>query len=60
MTEENKTSISQAETVEEIGEFWDTPSFVDYLDETQKAAIEVRAIPKRRVTLDPDVCLYTY
>jgi hypothetical protein len=50
-----RTSISQANTIEEIAEFWDTHSLADYWDQTQAVEFEVRAIRRRRVTLDPDV-----
>ncbi|KAM3112714.1 CopG family antitoxin [Phormidesmis sp. 146-33] len=33
--EENKTSISNANSYEEIGEFWDTHSLDDYWEQTQ-------------------------
>jgi hypothetical protein len=49
------TSISQARTLEEIGEFWDTHSLADYWDQTHEVEFEVRAKHRRRVTLDPDV-----
>ena len=32
---EGKTSISKASSYEEIGEFWDTHDFTDYLDDSQ-------------------------
>ena len=35
MAEEGKTSISKASSYEEIGEFWDTHDFTDYLDDSQ-------------------------
>ena len=49
------TSISQAHTLEEIADFWDTHSLDDYWEQTHEAAFEVRAKRRRRVTLDPDV-----
>lgn len=49
------TPISQARTLEEIADFWDTHSLADYEDETYEVEFEVRAKEKRRVTLDPDV-----
>lgn len=50
-----KTSISQATTPEEIGEFWDTHSLADYWDQTREVHFEVRAKRRHRVTVDPDV-----
>lgn len=35
MAENNRSSISQAETLEQIGEFWDTHDFTDYDDPTR-------------------------
>ena len=32
---EHKTSISKASSYDEIGEFWDTHDFTDYLDDSQ-------------------------
>jgi len=49
------TSISQASSLEEIADFWDTHSLDDYWDQTQEVEFEVRAKRRRRVTLDPDV-----
>ena len=49
------TSISKAQTIEEIAEFWDTHSLADYWDQTHEVEIEVRAERRRRVTLDPDL-----
>ncbi len=49
------TSISQAATVEEIGDFWDTHSLADYEDQLQEVDFEVRAQRRHRIALDPDV-----
>ncbi len=49
------SSISQAQTLEEIGEFWDTHSLDDYWDETREVEFEVRATQRRRVTLEPNI-----
>lgn len=35
------TSISQAQTLEEIGAFWDTHSLDDYWDQTHEVAFEM-------------------
>ena len=58
MSENKKTqptSISQAQTLEEIGEFWDTHSLDDYWDKTHEAEFEVRAKQRRRVTVEPQI-----
>ncbi len=57
MTENKKqvTSISHAPTLEEIADFWDTHSLADYADQIHEVEFEVRAAPRHRVTLDPDI-----
>lgn len=49
------TSISKARTLDEIAEYWDTHSLADHWDETQEVEFEVRAVRRRRITLDPDL-----
>jgi hypothetical protein len=49
------TSISKAKSLEEIADFWDTHSLDEYWDQTHKVVFEIRARPRRRVTLDPDI-----
>ena len=51
------TSISEASTLEEVADFWDTHSAADYWDQTREVEFEVRAKRRRRVTLAPE--LYT-
>jgi hypothetical protein len=58
MSENNDTrltNISQAATIEEIADFWDSHSLDDYWDETHEVEFEVRAERRRRITIDPDV-----
>lgn len=50
-----RTSISEAETLEEIAEFWDTHSLADYWGQTHEVEFTVRATRRPRVTLDPDL-----
>ncbi len=59
MSENNErvSRISQARTLEEIAEFWDTHSLADYWDQTHEVKFEIRAQRRRRVTLDPEVFL---
>ena len=38
---EGKSSISQASTDEEMGEFWDTHSIADYWDQTAPAEFQI-------------------
>jgi hypothetical protein len=49
------TSLSNAQTPEEVGDFWDSHSLADHWDQTREADFEVRALRRRRVTLDPKV-----
>jgi len=49
------TSISQAQTLEEIGDFWDTHSLDDYWEKTHEVEFEVRAKQRRRVTVEPQI-----
>jgi hypothetical protein len=49
------TSISKAQTLEEIADFWDTHSLADYWDETYEVEFEVRAKRRRRITIVPEV-----
>jgi len=49
------TTISKAQTLDEIADFWDAHSLSDHWDETQDAQIGVRAKRRRRVTLDPEL-----
>ena len=50
-----RTSISEAQSAKEIADFWDTHSLDDYWDKTREAKFEVRAKPRRRVTLEPEI-----
>jgi hypothetical protein len=50
-----RTSISEARSVEEIADFWDTHSLDDYWDQTHEAEFEVKATRRRRVTLEPEI-----
>ncbi len=55
---ENKTrksSISNAKSLEEIGEFWDNHSLDEFWDETREVEFEIRAKQRRRVTLEPNI-----
>ena len=38
---ENKSSISQAQSYQEIGEFWDTHDVTDYWEQTEPVEFEV-------------------
>ncbi len=53
--ETRKTEISNAQTLKEIGDFWDSNSLADHWDKTEEAEFEVRAERRRRITISPDV-----
>ncbi len=53
--DDNTSSTSNAKTIEEIGEFWDTHSLADHWDETSETTFEVRVNRRRRVSIEPDV-----
>lgn len=52
---EGKTSISNASSYAEIGEFWDTHGLSEYWDQTKPAEFEVdlRSSVQERVTEEP-------
>ncbi|MBN1901744.1 hypothetical protein JW926_10515 [Candidatus Sumerlaeota bacterium] len=49
------SSISKAQTLGEIADFWETHSLDDYWDNTHEVEFEVRAQRRRRITLTPEV-----
>lgn len=49
------TSISKANSVEEIADFWDTHSPADYEDQTHEVEFNVRAERRHRITITPDL-----
>ena len=55
MKNKKVTSISQAQTLDEIAEFWDSHSLDDYWDQTREVDFEVRVQRRRRITLDPEI-----
>jgi hypothetical protein len=55
MSENKKTEISKARTLEKIGDFWDTHSLDDHWDETRETEFEVRAVRRRRITVEPQI-----
>lgn len=52
---DQRSSISNARSLEEIGEYWDSHSLADHWEQTHEVDFEIRA--PRRITLDPDVYL---
>jgi hypothetical protein len=54
--DDRRTSISNALSPEEIGEYWDDHSLADHWDQTHEVEFEIRA--PHRITLDPEVYAY--
>ncbi len=55
---ESKTSltgISKAHTIEEIADFWDSHDLGDFWSQTEERSFEVRAVRRRRITLEPEL-----
>lgn len=48
-------SLSKANTLEEIGDFWDNHSLADYWDQTREVEFNVRATRRHRITIDPEI-----
>jgi hypothetical protein len=49
------TTISKAQSLNEVAEYWDEHSLADHWDQTQEAQFEVRAARRRRITVDPEI-----
>lgn len=49
------TSISNAQTLTELAEYWDTHSLTDHWDETHEVNFVVRAKRRHRVVIEPDL-----
>lgn len=49
------TSISGAQTIDEIADFWERHSLADYWERTHEAEFVVRAQRRRRITIDPEI-----
>ncbi|MFW6373070.1 MAG: CopG family antitoxin [Thermodesulfobacteriota bacterium] len=56
MKEKNrKTTISNADSLEDIGKFWDHHSLADYWDQTEATTFDIGATRRRRITLEPEL-----
>lgn len=56
MAEEKVSSISQARTLEEMAEFWDTHSLADYDDKTYEVEMTFDPAARRTyVGIDPEI-----
>ena len=50
-----RTTISKAQSLNEVAEYWDEHSLADHWDQTQEAQFEVRAARRRRIAVDPEI-----
>jgi hypothetical protein len=50
---DQRSTISNACSPEEIGEYWDSHSLADHWEQTHEVEFEVRA--PHRITLDPEI-----
>lgn len=50
---DQRSSISKARSLEEMGEYWDSHSLADHWEQTHEVEFEIRA--PRRIMLDADV-----
>jgi len=50
---DQRSSISNAQSLEEIGEYWDSHSLADHWEQTHEVEFEIRA--PRRIMLDAEV-----
>ncbi len=60
MNESNKqgnetTSVSKAHSLDEIAEYWDSHSLTDDWDNLPDVKLEVRALPRQRIVIAPDL-----
>lgn len=49
-----RSSISQAATLDEMAEFWDTHDTAEYWDQFEEVEVNVRMQPRHRVVIDPE------
>lgn len=49
------TSVSKARSLDEIAEYWDSHSLADTWDEMPDVELEVRALPRRRIVIAPEL-----
>lgn len=53
--DKNKSSVSKAQSIGEVADFWDEHSLADYWEETEEVDFEVRATQRRRITVAPEL-----
>ena len=53
--DERRTSISNAQSIHEIADYWDNHSLADAWDQTHDVDFEIRAQRRHRIVLDPEV-----
>ncbi|WP_084604820.1 CopG family antitoxin [Desulfonatronum thioautotrophicum] len=51
----SQSTLSQADSLDEIATFWDDHSLSDFWDMTREVSFDVRAERVRRIPLDPEL-----
>lgn len=51
----NETGVSKARSLDEIAEYWDSHSLADSWDDLPDVELEVRALPRRRIVIAPEL-----
>lgn len=52
---QRKSSVSQSESYESLGDYWDTHSLAERWDETYPVSFDVQAERRRRVVIAPEL-----
>ena len=53
--EKRRSSISKAQSIQELADYWDSHSVADVWDQTQEVEFEVIAQRRHRIVVDPEV-----
>ncbi len=53
--QDNETSVSKARSLDEIAEYWDSHGLADSWDNLPDVELEVRALPRRRIVIAPEL-----
>jgi hypothetical protein len=54
-SDSRRTSISNAQSIQEIADYWDSHSLADSWDQTQEVEFEIKAQRRHRIVIDPEV-----
>ncbi len=53
--QDNETRVSKARSLDEIAEYWDSHGLADSWDNLPDVELEVRALPRRRIVIAPEL-----